>query len=421
MSVPTALDTITSGLASICRLPKGVTVLSGITSKKEVRLLKLFDVENSRACRIVRECITEFDLVVDKVIPAAADSRAASDTDFDDSLPPGHDIPCLVASLSGGPEQKISGESEIVNFLRSCFDSPDCDREKSSFLDEVVEVLLTAGSYTAGICRSGRGLRVSPAVTASSRVHRPKKPLILYSYEGNQFCRLVREVLTELDIVYELRSAGKGSPRRAELARISGGSSQCPFLVDPNTGTSMPESADIILYLYNQYALWTPPSEILEWASDFILAKVKPILGLIAPMQAGSKSLEENEYTAKINAAISEIQTETNDADAPVVVYTYSLSPFSSETKKLLDRLNVEYKEISLGQEWIPGLIAPGGAEKRAALHQLTGQSSLPHIFVGGKSIGGLFSGTPGLIPSLREDTFMEQVKDASKKNNALA
>jgi hypothetical protein len=42
--------------------------------------------------------------------------------------------------------------------------------------------------------------------------------------------------MAELDLVYELRSAGKQSPRREELASITGGSSQCPFLIDPNTG-----------------------------------------------------------------------------------------------------------------------------------------------------------------------------------------
>lgn len=73
---------------------------------------------------------------------------------------------------------------------------------------------------------------------------------MLYSYEGNQFCRLVREVLSELDLPYELRSAGKGSTRRSELAEITGGSTQCPLLIDPNTDTKMAESKDIVKYLY---------------------------------------------------------------------------------------------------------------------------------------------------------------------------
>lgn len=72
--------------------------------------------------------------------------------------------------------------------------------------------------------------------------------------EGNQFCRLVREVLSELDLPYELRSTGKGSPRREELAAVRGdGSTTAPFLLDPNTDTAMGESADICAYLQRTY------------------------------------------------------------------------------------------------------------------------------------------------------------------------
>ena len=56
----------------------------------------------------------------------------------------------------------------------------------------------------------------------------------------------MREVLTELDVVYELRSCGKGSCRRGELSDITGGSTQCPYLIDPNTGVAMAESGDIV-------------------------------------------------------------------------------------------------------------------------------------------------------------------------------
>ena len=109
------------------------------------------------------------------------------------------------------------------------------------------------------------------AASPSLASPQPEELLILYSYEGNQFCRLVREVLTELDIVYEIRSAGKGSPRQEELASITGGSSQCPYLMDPNTGVNMPESRDIIEYLYSNYALWAPPSELLRSASSVVM------------------------------------------------------------------------------------------------------------------------------------------------------
>ena len=77
----------------------------------------------------------------------------------------------------------------------------------------------------------------------------------------------------------------------------------------------------------------------------------------------------------------------------------------------LLDSINVPYKEVSLGKEWIPGLI--DSPQKRAALLEMTGQSSLPHLFVGGTSVGGLYSGSPGLIPSLEKGEFMGLVEEA--------
>ena len=50
---------------------------------------------------------------------------------------------------------------------------------------------------------------------------------------------------------------------------------------------------------------------------------------------------------------------------------------------------------------------------RRVALLSITGQSSLPHIFIGGTSIGGLFSGSPGLLPALEQGKLMEMIYDA--------
>lgn len=221
-------------------------------------------------------------------------------------------------------------------------------------------------------------------------------------------------MLTELDIVYELRSAGKKSPRRAELASISGGSTQCPFLIDPNTGTQMPESADIIRYLYKSYALWTPPNEALGDLSKIITPLLKPLYKMLAPLQAGSYKEDKTAYEKDVADAVSELRSET--LSESVVVYTYSLSPFCSEAIALLDNLGVQYKEISLGKEWVPGLIAKGGSVKRVALGEMTGQTSLPHIFIGGKSIGGLFSGTPGLVPGLEQGVLLDLVANAENR-----
>ena len=95
------------------------------------------------------------------------------------------------------------------------------------------------------------GLRVGLVGQALERGDEAPK-LTLYSYDGNQFTRLVREVLVELDLPYELRSTGKGSPRRDEL-RVLSGKTTAPFLVDQTAGVKMPDSADIVAYLYESY------------------------------------------------------------------------------------------------------------------------------------------------------------------------
>ena len=415
MSIPGPLDTFSSGLASICRFQKGVTVKDGV--RPGPKLLQLFDVETSCECRAVRERISELDLVIQAVIPATANSRVFSDSTYVYSLPRGAAIPRLIVQDEDGKEIVKVGQTDILSYLDETFSTPIPLDNTPTSKEQALLVAQIAGNHFANVLRLARGSSVTSAAT-SALTPRPQKPLILYSYEGNQFCRLVREVLTELDIVYELRSAAKLSPRRAELAEITGGSSQCPFLVDPNTNTQMLESADIIRYLYNTYALWTPPSELLQVVSKTILTLVTPLFQILTPLQAGSYKEDKSEYNTELSKARNEIEQEI--ASAPVVVYTYDLSPFSSETKALLDSLDIDYEEISLGYEWIPGLIAEGGSQKRAALLQMTGQSSMPHVFIGRKPIGGLFSGTPGLIPALEQGILMDMVTSARSKNSDL-
>lgn len=424
MSIPNAIDTFTSGIASICRLPKGTTVRLPVPGKAVIdppRLKELYDIENSLSCRKVRELITELDLVVETVIPSAVNSRVMTTVGYPYALPVEGTktvIPRLVLVATDGQEKVLLGEAAICDALHAIYsESPsDPTPDESITKEKALDILREIGNYIATACRVGRGMRVSPAAAATLiNVPRPKQPLALYSYEGNQFCRLVREVLTELDLPYQLRSAGKESPRREELATVSTtGSTICPYLLDPNTNTAMAESVDIIRYLYKTYALWTPPNEILQWASDVVLPLAKPIFSVLVPLQAGSFDKEnEEKYREKIALARADIDSTIRLS--PVVIYTYGLSPFSFETKALLDNLDMPYKEVSLGAEWIPGLIESGGSETRAALLAMTGQSSLPHIFIGGTSIGGLFSGTPGLLPLLERGELQAMVDKATR------
>src|SRR5438094_8898013 len=108
-------------------------------------------------------------------------------------------------------------------------------------------------SFAATAVRLGRG--AFPRVTAARRPD-PPKLLELYDFEGCPYCRKVREVLSELDLDYLEHPVARGRPRRAERVK-RGGKLQAPYLVDPNTGTEMYESDDIIAYLEATYAAGT--------------------------------------------------------------------------------------------------------------------------------------------------------------------
>lgn len=82
---------------------------------------------------------------------------------------------------------------------------------------------------------------------------RPEQPVVLYDFEACPYCRRVREALTILDLDAHLRPCPRGGTRFRPTVIETGGKRMFPFLVDPNTGTEMYESGDIIRYLFESY------------------------------------------------------------------------------------------------------------------------------------------------------------------------
>ena len=125
-------------------------------------------------------------------------------------------------------------------------------------------------------------------------------------------------------------------------------------------------------------------------------------------LQAQLLGAEESDYIAarkEIEDAISKNK---------VVIYTYKLSPFSSETCAVLDEIGAEYENVEVGLEWF--LLGKEKSVLRSELLRLTDQSSLPHVFIDGKHVGGLFTGTtdkkfPGLA-TLKESGELRKMLD---------
>ena len=81
----------------------------------------------------------------------------------------------------------------------------------------------------------------------------PEQPLELYEFEACPFCRIAREALSALSLDPIVYPCPRGGTRFREKVKSEGGQHQFPYLVDPNTGVSMYESADIVDYLFREY------------------------------------------------------------------------------------------------------------------------------------------------------------------------
>ncbi|CAI9107510.1 OLC1v1006883C2 [Oldenlandia corymbosa var. corymbosa] len=74
---------------------------------------------------------------------------------------------------------------------------------------------------------------------------------------------------------------------------------------------------------------------------------------------------------------------KTTVSENPVVVYSKTWCSYSSEVKSLFKKLGVEPLVIELDQ------MGPQGPQLQKVLERLTGQHTVPNVFIGGQHIGG--------------------------------
>lgn len=219
------------------------------------KLLTLYDMEGSPDCRTVREALTALGL--DALI-----------------------CPCPQGGKRYGAEaQRVGGKAQYPllvdpNTQTVLYEAAAIvDYLFRTYADQATPAAYRAGPLRpllGGLASVARGLRGVQARSAK----RPRKRLELWSFESSPYSRLVRERLTELELSYVLHNIGKeqfadmgpaarrikpgpyqprpGGRREELLAQL--GRVQVPYLVDPNTGTRLYESAAIIDYLERQYA-----------------------------------------------------------------------------------------------------------------------------------------------------------------------
>ena len=222
----------------------------------------------------------------------------------------------------------------------------------------------SVGSLAASVAAGPFGVQI--ARTA----RQPEQLLELYEMENCPFCRVVRNTLTELDLDALVFPCPKGGTRYRPQVRARGGKELFPYLHDPNTGTRLYESADIVAYLYETYAGGNPPSHALIKSLRTSPSMAASALRLGRGIRARTGRLPEQHLE----------------------LYSFEASPFSRIVRERLCELEIPFVLRNCGRtqavEWIvvPALrerLAPDYAptqRNRKALLARTGRMQVPYL-----------------------------------------
>src|SRR5215472_5010671 len=232
MLVNRTVDVVSSLGATLAR--GGLAARVGTLGPRPERPLELWEFEGCPYCRKVREALSILDLAV-QVWPCPKGGpryrveleRKAGKAQF----------PYLADPNTG---KAIYESDDIVRYLFKAYGGGQVPWLLAA------GVLGDASSTLASVFRPSVGIRYRPA-------NPPARPLELWSFEASPFCRIVREALCTLELPYLLHNVAKGSPGREAFVARSG-KMMVPWLSDPNTGTQLFESADIVTYLEQTYA-----------------------------------------------------------------------------------------------------------------------------------------------------------------------
>ena len=239
------LEVATSGFASIARLPFGSKVDEACIARPAGAVPKepiiLYEFEACPFCRRVREALSQLDLTVE-VRPCPKD--AVKHRTEVEAMGGKLTFPFLVDPNTEAGKGGMYESEDICRYLYATYGNG------AEFPEGIISTTVLTG-WMPTLLRAGRGM--TRYANATTHGDDDLKPLTLFNYEGNQFARLAREALCELELPYTLFNCGKGSPKRATLTDVAGEGASVPYLVDPNTGQNVGESEEIVAYLFKTY------------------------------------------------------------------------------------------------------------------------------------------------------------------------
>jgi glutathione S-transferase len=193
-------------------------------------------------------------------------------------------------------------------------------------------------SYGAAVARFGAGLSVHHAGK------RPPKRLELYDFEACPFCRKTREALTALDLEVMVFPCPKGG------ARFRPGKKLFPYLVDPNTSTSMYESMDIARYLAKEYG---------DGSLPFLLS-----LGPLTTLSSVIASVWRRGHGVRARPS------KHADSDKPLELWSFEGSPYCRLVRETLCELEIPYSLHNVGK----------GSAHRESFVARSGKMMVPYL-----------------------------------------
>lgn len=226
--------------------------------KTPEKLLKLYDLDVSPFCRLVREALCEMDLDV-MILPCPKGGQRFRPEAK--ALKEGATFPLLVDENTG---VVMNESADIIDYLAKTYES------KIKPARGALRPLSVGTSMLASTLqlrsKGLTGFKASPSKA-------PEKPLELYAFETSPYSKPVKARLCELEIPYILKNCPKGAmtdmgppvfrdklfkapketTRNRKWLAEQTGRVQVPYLVDPNTGEAMYESRRIIRYLNKTY------------------------------------------------------------------------------------------------------------------------------------------------------------------------
>jgi glutathione S-transferase len=203
-------------------------------------------------------------------------------------------------------------------------------------------LLDVTSSVLATMLRAATGFRVGALGP------RPDKPLELYEFEACPYCRKAREALSHLDLPALLNPGPKGGPRFRERVKDLGGKARFPFLVDPNTETSMYESDEIVRYLAKQYGAGKVPRALA-----------------LGPLTNASASLAS---IARLGKGMR--YRPARAPDKPLELWSFEASPFCRIAREALCELELPYLLHNVGK----------GSARRDAFVARSGKMMVPYL-----------------------------------------